>query len=161
MMRFDEKARESLEAVERLLSRSDDGLLEPLSNAAASRAYYAAYLAVADRAQLDGVHFDSRDSSYYRHDTLPEKAREWGILTDETSEDLSFLRDLRVKADYFEDLVHYDEASEAQTIAQALVTSYLEEADHERYRSRPTHVACERSTQQSPCALGAERGRRL
>lgn len=124
-MRFDEKARESLEAVERLLSRSDDGVLEPLSNAAASRAYYAAYLAVADRAQLDGVRFDSRDEHYYRHDTLPEHARAWGILSEDTSDDLVFLRDLRVKADYFEDMVHYDEASEAQTVATGLVSSLL------------------------------------
>lgn len=125
MMRFDEKARESLEAVERLLSRSDDGLLEPLSNAAASRAYYAGYLAVADRAQVDGRNFDSRDANYYRHDTLPDRAREWGILSEDTSDDLMFLRDLRVKADYFEDMVHYDEACEAQTVAQGLVASLL------------------------------------
>jgi len=125
MMRFDEKARESLEAVERLLVRSDDGMSEPLSNAAASRAYYAAYLAVADRAQLDRLRFDSRDESYYRHDTLPDRACTWGILSDETSDDLIFLRDLRVKADYFEDMVHYDEASEALTVANKLVTTLL------------------------------------
>jgi len=124
-MRFDEKAKESLEAVERLLDRSDDGAIEPLSNAAASRAYYAAYQAVADCAQVDRLGFDSRDSNYYRHDTLPERAREWGILSEDASEDLAFLRDLRVKADYFEDMVHYDEASEAQNIALALVTSLL------------------------------------
>jgi len=41
-MRLDEKAKESLEAIERLFTRSDDGEVEPLSNAAASRAYYAA-----------------------------------------------------------------------------------------------------------------------
>ena len=124
-MRFDEKARENLEAVERLLNRSDDGTLEPLSNAAASRAYYAAYLAVVDRAQLDGMSFDSRDEDYYRHDALPERARAWGILSDDTSDDLIFLRDLRVKADYFEDMVHYDEASEAQAVSNGLVTSLL------------------------------------
>ncbi len=125
-MRFDEKARERLEAVERLLSRSDDGMLEPLSNAAVSRGYYAAYLAVADRAQLDGRNFDSHQASYYRHDTLPDRARSWGILSEETSDDLIFLRDLRVKADYFEEMVHYDEASEAQPVANDLVAVLLE-----------------------------------
>ena len=40
-MRFDEKARENLEAVDRLLP-DDTGDREPLLNAAASRAYYAA-----------------------------------------------------------------------------------------------------------------------
>jgi hypothetical protein len=72
-MRLDEKARENLEAVERLVSTGDGNCL-PLSNAAASRAYYAAYLAVADRAQRDGRVFDSARSDYYRHDTLPDHA---------------------------------------------------------------------------------------
>jgi hypothetical protein len=79
-MRFDDKARENLEAVERLLARSDDGEVEPLSSAAAARAYYAAYLAVADRAQRGGLRFDSREANYYRHDTLPGRAQEWGSL---------------------------------------------------------------------------------
>jgi uncharacterized protein (UPF0332 family) len=124
-MRFDEKARESLEAVERMLNRSEDGMVEPLSNAAASRAYYAAYQAVADCAQVDGMAFDSREANYYKHDTLPERARQWGILSEDTAEDLAFLRDLRVKADYFEDMVHYDEASEAQSVAEGLVATLL------------------------------------
>ena len=125
-MRLDEKARENLEAIDRLLMRSDDGRVEPLSNAAASRAYYAAYLAVADRAQRDGLAFDSKEPRYYRHDTLPERARDWGILDDDSRDDLSRLRDLRVKADYYEDQVHYDEASEAAAMALQLVTSLLE-----------------------------------
>jgi hypothetical protein len=78
-MRLDEKAKENLEAVERLVS-TGDGRLLPLSNAAASRAYYAAYLAVADRAQRDGRGFDSARLEYYRHDTLPGNALGWSIL---------------------------------------------------------------------------------
>ncbi len=124
-MRLDEKARENLEAIDRLLTRSDDGQLEPLSNAAASRAYYAAYQAVADCAQRDGLTFDSSEPRYYRHDTLPDRALDWGILDDDSRDDLSRLRDLRVKADYYEDQVHYDEASEAAAMAQQLVTSLL------------------------------------
>jgi hypothetical protein len=49
-VRFDEKARENLEAAERLLP-DEDGLIDALSNASASRAYYAAYLAIADTAR--------------------------------------------------------------------------------------------------------------
>jgi uncharacterized protein (UPF0332 family) len=126
-MRLDEKARENLEAIDRLLTRSDDGCVEPLSNAAASRAYYAAYQAVADCAQRDGLAFDSKEPRYYRHDTLPDRALDWGVLSDDSRDDLSRLRDLRVKADYYEDQVHYDEASEAAAMAQQLVVSLLEE----------------------------------
>lgn len=52
-MEFDEKARENLEAVERLRP-SDDGSLLCLANAVANRAYYAAYHAVAHVAQPRG-----------------------------------------------------------------------------------------------------------
>ena len=72
-MRFDEEARENLEAAERLLP-ADDGHAEALSNAAASRACYAAYLAIADTAQRFRRGFTDRDTTYYRHDTLPDDA---------------------------------------------------------------------------------------
>lgn len=75
--------------------------------------------------KIDGMAFDSQEANYYKHDTLPERARQWGILSEDTSEDLAFLRDLRVKADYFEDMVHYDEASEAQSVAEGLVATLL------------------------------------
>ena len=52
-MRLDEKARENLEAAERLLD-TRDGEVSQSFNPAASRAYYAAYLATADLAQLGG-----------------------------------------------------------------------------------------------------------
>ena len=119
-MRLDEKARENLEAVERLVSTGDGDLL-PLSNAAASCAYYAAYLAIADRAQRDGRGFDSTGSGYYRHDTFPDQALRWAILDEDLRDDLSWLRDLRVKADYWEDQVSYEEASEAAGIAEQFV----------------------------------------
>jgi uncharacterized protein (UPF0332 family) len=126
-MRLDEKARENLEAVERLVSTGEGGRL-PLSNAAASRAYYAAYLAVADRAQRDGRGFDSARSEYYRHDTFPDSALRWAILDADLRDDLSWLRDLRVKADYWEDQVSYEEVSEAADVAEQFV-ALLEAAD--------------------------------
>ena len=43
------------------------------------------------------------------------------ILDADLREDLSWLRDLRVKADYWEDQVSYEEASEAASIAQQFV----------------------------------------
>jgi uncharacterized protein (UPF0332 family) len=118
--KLDEKARENLEAVERLLATGDRPAL-PLCNAAASRAYYSAYLAVADRALRDGRGFDSTKADYYRHDTLPENAMRWSILDEDLRDDLSWLRDLRVKADYWEDQVSYDEVSEAATVAERFI----------------------------------------
>lgn len=120
MIRLDEKAKENFEAVERLLSVDDGGVL-PLANAAASRAYYAAYLAVADRALCEGRGFDSTGSEYYRHDTLPDNAVRWSIIDRDHGEDLSWLRDLRVKADYWQDQVSYEEASEAASVAERFV----------------------------------------
>ena len=119
-MHFDEKARENLEAVERLLA-THDGALLPLCNAAASRAYYSAYLTVADRAQRAGRGFDSSQVDYYRHDTLPDNAMHWSILDVDLRDDLSWLRDLRVKADYWEDQVSYEEVSEAASVARQFV----------------------------------------
>lgn len=115
-MRFDEKARENLEAAERLLD-TRDGEVSQLFNPAASRAYYAAYLATADLAQLAGLGFDSAQANYYKHDTLPDVAQSWGILDADLSDDLALLRDRRVKADYWEDNVDLEEASEALDLA--------------------------------------------
>jgi uncharacterized protein (UPF0332 family) len=126
-MRLDEKARENLEAVERLVSTGHGNLL-PLSNAAASRAYYAAYLAVADCAQRGGRDFDSPRSEYCRHDTFPDNALRWTILDADSRDDLCWLRDLRVKADYWEDQVSYDEASEAADVAKQFI-ALLESLD--------------------------------
>lgn len=125
-MRFDEKARENLEAAERLLP-DEDGLLDVLANAAASRAYYAAYLAVADAAQRRRRPFTDRDTSYYRHDTLPDEAVLWRILGEDQSDDLRWLRDLRIKADYYEDQVSFAEASQAFEVAANFVEVLLPE----------------------------------
>jgi hypothetical protein len=120
-MRFDEKARENIEAAERLLSRSEDGLADPLANASASRAYYAAYQAVADCAQQAGIEFDSRGADYYVHDKLPAVAFHRQIIDLDGREDLSWLYGLRVKADYADEHVDNDEASEAADVARRLV----------------------------------------
>lgn len=119
---FDEKAFENLEAMIRLLP--DETGREGLHNAAASRAYYAAYHAVAHVAQRDGIEFTS-ERCYYRHDTLPDDALGWGILDDEQRLDLSELLGLRIKADYDEAPVELDEASRADQVARGLVASLL------------------------------------
>jgi hypothetical protein len=119
---FDEKAFENLEAVGRL--QPGEGGREGLHNAAASRAYYAAYHAVAHVAQRDGIEFTS-ERSYYRHDTLPDDARGWGILDEEQRLDLWELQNLRIKADYHEAPVELEEADRAEMLARGLVTRLL------------------------------------
>jgi uncharacterized protein (UPF0332 family) len=124
-VRFDEKARENLEAVERLLP-DENGYIDALSNAAASRAYYAAYLAIADNAQQRRRGYTDRASTYYRHDSFPDDARAWGILDHDESDDLRWLYNLRIKADYHVDQVSHEEASEAFEVAKKLLNSALE-----------------------------------
>jgi hypothetical protein len=123
-MQFDEKARENLEAVDRLLP-DDDGERSSLPNAVANRAYYAAYSAVAHCAQQKGIEFTSADRGYYRHDSLPDDAARHGILDDEGRRDLVQLRNLRVKADYWEDPVDIEEADEVAVIAKRLVKGLI------------------------------------
>jgi uncharacterized protein (UPF0332 family) len=126
-VRFDEKARENLEAAERLLP-DESGRLDALSNAAASRAYYAAYLAIADSAQQHRRGYTDRASTYYRHDRFPDDARAWGIIDHDASDDLRWLYNLRIKADYHEDQVSYEEASEAFEVAKGLLNAALEDS---------------------------------
>ncbi|MCX4240799.1 HEPN domain-containing protein [Paraliomyxa miuraensis] len=125
-MRLDEKAKENLEAAERLLP--DEEGREGLLNAAASRIYYAAYLAVADRALRDGVAFTDDGQCYFRHDRLPRDARSWGILDTDAAEELELLYSLRIRADYLEDQVEFDEALLAYEGAERLVARLLGEA---------------------------------
>jgi len=101
-VRFDERVRETLEAAERLLP-DEDGVVDALSNASASRAYHAAYLAIADAARRQDRDYPGRDSQYYRHDSFPDDARAWGIISPDESELLRWLYHLRIKADYLED----------------------------------------------------------
>jgi uncharacterized protein (UPF0332 family) len=125
-VRFDEKARENLEATERLLP-DEDGARDGLANAAAARAYYAAYHAVADSAQQSGIPFTAGAREYYQHDRLPSDVLAWGLLDADGCDDLRLLYDRRVKADYYEDLVELEEASEALDIARDLVSRLLRE----------------------------------
>ena len=121
-LEFDEKAFENLEAMTRLLP--DESGREGLNNAAASRAYYAAYHAVAHVAQRDGIDFTA-ERDYYRHDTLPNDALVWGILDDDQRLDLQQLLGLRIKADYDDAPVEFDEADYAGKLARALVSRLL------------------------------------
>jgi hypothetical protein len=118
-MEFDEKARENLEAVERLRA-DDDGVRLCLGNAVANRAYFAAYHAVAHVAQRRGIDFTS-EKGYYRHDSLPDDAARSGILGDEGRRDLKLPYGTRVKADYDEAPVELEEAEMVAGLANKVV----------------------------------------
>jgi uncharacterized protein (UPF0332 family) len=118
-VRLDEKARENLEAAERLLSTLGDTEL-PLLNASVARAYYAAYQAVVDRALRDGLAFDGT-REYFRHDALPGRARDHGILDLDQHDELALLYELRIRADYKEDQVSYEDAADATESAARIV----------------------------------------
>jgi hypothetical protein len=122
-MHLVEKAKENFEAVDRLLD-TRNGKVEPLANAAASRAYYCAYQAVVDRVVRMGRQIPA-GAIHYKHDALPDHAFHFQILTYELRESLVWLRDLRVKADYLPDQVEYDEASAASDRARQIIEAVL------------------------------------
>jgi hypothetical protein len=84
-----------------------------------------AYQAVVDCAMRDGRPREP-GAVYYRHDTLPDRALQWRILSAELCEDLTWLQGLRVKADYQEDYVDYDEACSAVVAAEKIVSELVE-----------------------------------
>ena len=124
---MDRKAWENLEAARVLLGQKD-----PCTNAAASRAYYAAYHAcwsamnerhIRTPEVRPGVH-------YFQHDKLPWEALQRRVLDRGASRDLEELRELRVTADYFEDDLTVSEVTRALERANAFVRSLLKEPDH-------------------------------
>ena len=125
-MRFDEKARENLDAALRLLP-DETGAVDALPNASASRAYYAVYFAIADCAQQRQREFTDDENEYYRHNRLPDDALAWGILDHDRCDDLRLLHGRRIKADYWEDQVSLEEASDSVDIATSLLDVLLAE----------------------------------
>lgn len=121
---FEEKARENLDASERLLP-DEDGR-EALCDAAVTRAYFAAYLAVAARVREAGIPYNDRKGTYYTHDQLPTIAQDEGIVGADGADVLDYLYGLRIKADYDDVLVTLEEASIAHEQASSLVRELLE-----------------------------------
>lgn len=124
-MDWRDKAFENLQAAERLMPSDDADGRDALGNAAASRAYYAAYHAVATAASMRGHDFTDSEKDYFRHDSLPDDVVAWGILDDEQAADLQLLYQRRIKADYYEEHVSDDEARTALEIAAELVANLL------------------------------------
>lgn len=128
MKQWADKARDNLEAALYLLP-SDDGREDSFPNASVSRAYYAAYLAVATSAQAGGYSFtgESRRGGepYYRHDSIAEDVLDWDLVDEDTASDLDWLRGLRIKADYLEDNLNLEEASAAADVAARILDLLL------------------------------------
>lgn len=121
---MERKAWENLAAARVLLDVD-----EPCPNAAASRAYYAAYHACWHAMNAVGIPTpEVRPGVYYfLHDPLSHEARRAGVLDAQVSEWLFELLELRVAADYLEEDVTVEEAREALEAAAAIVRHVLGE----------------------------------
>jgi uncharacterized protein (UPF0332 family) len=120
----DRKARENLVAAKLLLDRED-----PCTNAAASRAYYAAYHALWSLLEESGEEApEVRPGARYfphqaggEHESIADAADRCRALTSEEILDLERLWDFRVKADYHPDDVVAEEAQACIETAIAIV----------------------------------------
>lgn len=115
---MERKAWENLAAARVLLDEED-----PCPNAAASRAYYAAYHACWHAMNASGIPTpEVRPGVYYfLHEPLPADALGVGVLDERASEDLEWLINLRVVADYLEDELTVDVVRRAVEKATRLV----------------------------------------
>ncbi|QRK05784.1 HEPN domain-containing protein [Archangium violaceum] len=121
---MERKAWENLAAARVLLD-----VEEPCPNAAASRAYYAAYHACWHAMNEVGIPTPEVRSGvyYFLHEPLPYEARRTGVLDDWTSQELFDLRELRIAADYLEEDVTVEDAWEALKAATVIVRHVLGE----------------------------------
>ena len=96
---MERKAKENLEAAERLLAGPD-----PCPNAATSRSYYAAYQACWELLGRKGVEPpEVRPAEvYFPHREMPDLALRKGVIDSQAASGLRFLEGARVSADYDE-----------------------------------------------------------
>jgi uncharacterized protein (UPF0332 family) len=121
---MERKAWENLAAARVLLEVED-----PCPNAAASRAYYAAYHACWQAMNEAGIPTPQvRPGVYYfLHEPLPQDALDVGVLDRDASKVLDWLVDLRVAADYTVDDVTVDLVRQALEAATRFVRCLLGE----------------------------------
>jgi uncharacterized protein (UPF0332 family) len=121
---MERKAWENLAAARVLLETED-----PCPNAAASRAYYAAYHATWHAMNEVGVPTpEVRPGVYYfLHEPLPGDAIEVGVLDGQAGKALRWLAQLRVEADYVVDDLTVELVREALEMAASLVRRLLGE----------------------------------
>jgi uncharacterized protein (UPF0332 family) len=121
---MERKAWENLAAARVLLEIED-----PCPNAAASRAYYAAYHACWHAMNEAGIPTpEVRPGVYYfLHDPLPGDALEVGVLDRQAGKALRWLSELRVVADYLGDELTVELVKRALEKATAFVQRLLGE----------------------------------
>jgi uncharacterized protein (UPF0332 family) len=121
---MERKAWENLAAARVLLEIED-----PCPNAAASRAYYAAYHACWHAMNEVGVPTSEvRPGVYYfLHEPLPGDALAVGVLDPQASEELGWLANLRVAADYVADDLTVELVRKALETASSFVQRLLGE----------------------------------
>ncbi len=112
-----QKAAENLLAARVLL-----GTGAGLSNAVASRAYYAAYQGCCWRLEEEGVELPPA-KSYWEHRSLPMTTLRQGLLDADEADALQFLFQRRVAADYYPEDISDAEARESVNEAEALLLS--------------------------------------
>ncbi len=114
-----QKALENLQAA-RLLTAQ----VPPLSNAAVSRAYYAAYHACWHVLENQGYEVPDHDGRrYWRHDTFPIEALRAGVVDEDGREAMEELYAARLTADYFEDDLLAEQALHLVARARSLIDS--------------------------------------
>jgi len=118
------KARENLSAAKLLLGADDAHF-----NACVSRAYYAAYQACWAAMVVEGHEPtpSARGGAYFRHATLPKEAREAAVLNAQESKDLELLEQWRAVADYWNDSLTKELATQACGLAARLVNALVDE----------------------------------
>jgi uncharacterized protein (UPF0332 family) len=121
---MERKAWENLAAARVLLDDED-----PCPNAAASRAYYAAYHACWHAMNEAGIPTpEVRPGVYYfQHEPLPYEARRVGILDTQASDVLTGLALMRVTADYLEDELTVEQVRTAVAQAATFIRQLLGE----------------------------------
>ena len=121
---MERKAWENLSAARVLLE-----IEEPCPNAAASRAYYAAYHACWHAMNEAGIPTpEVRPGIYYfLHEPLPRDAVAVGVLDEQASDALDWLVQLRVGADYLVEELTAELARDALEMATSFVRRLLGE----------------------------------
>ena len=114
-----ERAYENLKAAAMLAKDAD-----VFPNAATTRAYYAAYLACWWQLNQKGERTPVTEDGdeYFPHKKIADLARRRCVLDDDLAEKLDYLRDQRVRADYYPDGVAPAEARAAVADAELLVS---------------------------------------
>jgi uncharacterized protein (UPF0332 family) len=114
-----EKARESLSAAHALM---ENGYFDSV----ASRAYYSVYLGAWHKLDCIAIPPDAERNGnrFWRHDRFPGNLTHYLRIDEDLEEQLEWLYQLRLKADYFAESVPLEDASHCLECAESLWTFF-------------------------------------